>query len=75
MKRFNFLVLLFTSCVVLSANAQVFLKPEPNKALSFKDMQRQYNDWAKKTDLTKTRYWKYFKRWEMEMTQHTDRTG
>ncbi|KAA9331163.1 T9SS type A sorting domain-containing protein [Adhaeribacter soli] len=70
----NFL-LLFVFCSALSVQGQVFLKPEPGKGLTFKEMQRQFNDWAKKTDLSKTRYWKYFKRWEMEMTLHTDATG
>ena len=56
-------------------NAQVFLKSNPGQKLDFKQMQIQFDEWAKHTDLKKTKHWKYFKRWEHEMSLHTDGKG
>ncbi|MBK9478975.1 MAG: T9SS type A sorting domain-containing protein [Bacteroidetes bacterium] len=55
--------------------AQEFLKRSSNKALSFKEMQVQFDSWKKSTDLSKQKHWKNFKRWEMETQLHTDAQG
>lgn len=72
MKKFLPLLLL---CFAVQLNAQKFIKPPAGQAITFKEMQRQFNDWSKATDLSKTKGWKYFKRWEMEMLMHTNAQG
>ena len=67
-------ILLFT-CSITLINAQVFLKNKSGEKPSFKQMQIQFDDWAKHTDLKKTKHWKYFKRWEHELSMHTDGKG
>ncbi len=56
-------------------NAQAFLKNTSGQPQSFKEMQRQFNEWASHTDLKHTKHWKYFKRWENEMEMHLDGQG
>ncbi len=56
-------------------SAQTFLQPQANSALTFKEMQLQFNDWKKSNDLNQKKGWKYFKRWEMENQLHTDSKG
>jgi photosystem II stability/assembly factor-like uncharacterized protein len=59
----------------LNASAQKFLKSKPGRALSFKEMQLQFNDWKQHTDLKTAKHWKFFKRWEMDMQLHTNGKG
>ncbi len=61
--------------VVSATNAQVFLKSKSGRKLSFKEMQVQFENWKLQTDLKHTKHWKYFKRWENEMSLHTDGKG
>lgn len=72
MKKF---LLVFVLLIVAQLNAQKFITPPANRPITFKEMQRQFNDWSKTTDLSKTKGWKYFKRWEMEMLMHTNAQG
>lgn len=65
------LVLLF----VVQLNAQKFITRPSEEPITFKEMQRQFNEWSKTNDLSKTKGWKYFKRWEMEMLMHTNAQG
>lgn len=69
------LLFILSFFIISTINAQVFLKNNTGKKLSFKEMQVQFDDWAKHTDLKKTKHWKYFKRWEHEMSLHTDGKG
>ena len=69
-----------TLCVFLSAfafaNAQAFLKTTPpGKKITFTEMQKRFEEWAKKTDLSKTKNWKYYKRWEKDMEGKTNGRG
>lgn len=60
-------VLFFISGITFS-HAQVFLKKNTtDKKLTFVEMQKRFGDWAKITDLKKTKHWKYYKRWENDM--------
>jgi photosystem II stability/assembly factor-like uncharacterized protein len=59
----------------MQANAQKFINPPKDRPITFVEMQRQFNDWQKTTDKKKTKGWKYFKRWEMDMLMHTDASG
>ncbi|HSI91022.1 MAG TPA: hypothetical protein VK927_07890, partial [Adhaeribacter sp.] len=59
----------------LQAPAQEFIRKESSDTLTFKDMQRQFAEWKRDKDLSQIRYWKYFKRLEMEMQLHTDAQG
>ncbi len=77
MKRFNFIAtLLFLVSGITFSNAQEFLKKNsPGKKISFKEMQKRFDDWSAATDLSKARNWKYYKRWENDMEKKTDGKG
>jgi len=73
MKNLLRLLLLFA---FTNAGAQPFVaRKNGNEAISFRELQRQYNDWAKSRDLKTQKHWKYFKRWEMDMQLHTGAQG
>lgn len=55
--------------------AQDFLSPQPNRALTFKEMQLQFNDWKNSRNISQEKGWKHFKRWEMETQMHTNGEG
>ncbi len=55
--------------------SQTFLKNPTNRALTFKELKTQFNDFKKSTDLSKQKYWKSYKRWEQEMELHTNAKG
>ncbi len=70
--------LLFTLLIIgfKFSKAQQFLKTNPpGKKLSFIEMQKRFDDWAKTTDLKKTKHWKYYKRWENDMLMKTNGHG
>ena len=69
------LLTVFLLFLSLHISAQKFLKAKAGKALSFKEMQLQFNDWKQHTDLNIAKHWKYFKRWEMDMQLHTNGKG
>ena len=73
MKIYFCSVLLLFSIQVKSQ--KFFTKPAKQGGITFKEMQLQYNDWARTHDLKKEKHWKYFKRWEMDMQLHTNTTG
>jgi photosystem II stability/assembly factor-like uncharacterized protein len=66
---------LFLFFAVFTAGAQPFLKKQKTDEFSFRQLQRDFNDWKKTHDVNKERHWKYFKRWEMETQMHTDAKG
>lgn len=55
--------------------AQTFYKNTTNRALTFKELKTQFNNFKKSTDLSKQKYWKSYKRWEQEMELHTNAKG
>ncbi|MDX5347281.1 MAG: hypothetical protein LPK19_08530, partial [Hymenobacteraceae bacterium] len=61
--------------VSLHAEAQVYIEKNSSDTLTFKDLQRQFGNWKRDKDLSQYKYWKYFKRLEMEMQLHTDAQG
>ena len=69
------LSLLFVLFSIQFNFAQPFLKPATNSEISFRQLQRDFNAWKDTTDISKKKYWKYFKRWEAEMQLHTDAQG
>jgi photosystem II stability/assembly factor-like uncharacterized protein len=73
MKNNLIAVLFFVSinCIV----AQSFYKNPSNRALTFKELKTQFNNFKKSNDLSKQKYWKSYKRWEQEMELHTNAKG
>ncbi|MBA3662952.1 MAG: T9SS type A sorting domain-containing protein [Bacteroidetes bacterium] len=63
--------------VLISGNllSQPFLKNTSNRALTFKEIQIQFNQFKKTNDLSKTKHWKHFKRYEADMQLHTNGRG
>lgn len=50
------------------SNAQEFLKRSgPVPKMTFIEMQKKFDDWAKTRNLSKEKHWKYYKRWERDM--------
>lgn len=66
-------IFLFAICSTVSA--QRFITNPGNRAMTFAEMQLQFNQWADTSDLKKEKGWKYFKRWETEVLMHTDGSG
>ncbi len=66
-------ILLFA--ISFFVNAQSFIKNTTGRALSFKEIQRQFDDFKKQNDLSKKSNWKSFKRWEHDMSLHTNAQG
>jgi photosystem II stability/assembly factor-like uncharacterized protein len=64
-------LILFT----ISSTAQNFIKNNTGRALSFKEIQRQWADYKKNNDLSHKKHWKNFKRWEFDMQMHTNGHG
>jgi photosystem II stability/assembly factor-like uncharacterized protein len=73
MKRF-LLYISFLFCIQI-AFAQTFYKNKTNRALTFKELKFQFNDFKNNNDLTKQKHWKNYKRWENEMELHTNTKG
>lgn len=71
----KFYLVLLSAFAFLTAGAQSFIQPKPGQQLTFREMQRQYNEWSKQNDLRTVKGWKYFKRWEHEMQLHTNAQG
>ena len=65
-------LLICFSCFV---TAQTFIKNTSGRALTFKEIQKQFDDFKKNNDLTKTKHWKNYKRWEYETQMHTNTQG
>ncbi len=56
-------------------NAQRFIQNHETRDVTFTELQRQFAAWKDTTDLTQTKGWKFYKRWEMEVLMHTDGSG
>ena len=74
MKKLFLVFLIGLVSSFIPSDAQQFFKTE-NKPLTFKEMQKQFQEWKSSHNLSKQRNWKYFKRWENEMQMHTDGQG
>jgi photosystem II stability/assembly factor-like uncharacterized protein len=46
-----------------------------DSAISFTQLQKQFDDWKKDKDLSREKNWKYFKHWEYETQMHTNGSG
>jgi hypothetical protein len=69
------LIFLLFLASINSLMARNFILPQSNQALTFKEMQLQFNDWKNSRDISQEKGWKYFKRWEMETQLHTNSNG
>ncbi len=72
--KYLFLSISFLFCVQLFFG-QTFYKNKTNRALTFKELKSQFNDFRNSNDLTKQKHWKNYKRWEQEMELHTNTKG
>ena len=71
--KFSFSIVLVLSCYILSA--QDFIKNTTGRSLTFKEVQKQFDDFRKSSNLSQTKHWKTFKRWEHETQLHTNTNG
>lgn len=71
----KYLISCFFILSITPVSAQRFLQPQPNRSLSFKEMQLQFNAWKANRNLSNEKGWKSFKRWEMETQLHTNSNG
>ncbi len=70
------LVLLLLPASLSSLNAQDFLSSQSvEPEVSFRQMQREFNEWKQSHDLNTVKYWKYFKRLEADLQLHTQAKG
>jgi photosystem II stability/assembly factor-like uncharacterized protein len=67
-------ILVFVTCA-FSLTAQKFIKNNTGRALTFKEIQQQFNTFKKNNDLKKEKSWKSYKRWEYDMQMHTNTQG
>jgi len=67
------LLLLFIA--VQFASAQNFLKNTTSRALTFKEIQQQFDAFKQSNNLSQQKHWKNFKRWENETQMHTNTQG
>jgi photosystem II stability/assembly factor-like uncharacterized protein len=56
-------------------NAQTFFSASEKNKGNFRNLQRDFNAWKKNRTLSQERYWKHFKRWELETQFHCDGSG
>ena len=73
MKKIRILVLLFVLPSFFFA--QQFVKNTSGRGLTLKEIQVQFDTYKKTHDLKKEKGWKSFKRWEHDMTLHTNTEG
>jgi photosystem II stability/assembly factor-like uncharacterized protein len=71
--RIIFNIFFVLSCFV--SYGQSFMKNSTGRALSFKEIQLQFDAFKHTHDLTTEKHWKYFKRYEMDMQLHTNGRG
>ena len=72
MRLFNSICLAFC-CFLL--HSQSFVKNNTNRALTFKEIQLQFDAFKKTHDLKTSKHWKSFKRYEADMQLHTNGHG
>jgi photosystem II stability/assembly factor-like uncharacterized protein len=75
MKLKHYLSFLLLSSSMVLLQAQQFIRKEEGEKLTFVEMQRQFDLFAKTHDLSKTKHWKYYKRWENDMQNKTNGSG
>jgi photosystem II stability/assembly factor-like uncharacterized protein len=66
------LLLLIGSTISKAQNYQYINHGQP---VSLKNLQKSMADWADTADVQQAKYWKYLKRWEYELSLHTDKDG
>lgn len=66
---------LFFITITIFVFGQTFTKNTTGRALTFKEVQKQFDDFKKKNDLSQTKHWKSFKHWEYETQFHTNANG
>lgn len=71
--KFRLFVLMFFASLIISA--QQFIKNTTGRALTFKEIQLQFDAFKKQNDLSKVKHWKNYKRWEYDMSRHTNTQG
>lgn len=71
----SYLIVFLSVLSIYQLKAQSFYKNSTNRALTFKELKTQFNEFKKSTDLSKQKYWKSYKRWEQEMELHTNAKG
>lgn len=71
--KIKFLLLFF--CISFLSQAQTFFKNTSGRALTFKEIQLQFEQFKKKKDLSNEKHWKQYKRWEYDMQMHTNTLG
>ena len=71
--KLKFTILLL--CISFFINAQTFIKNKTDRALTFKEMQLQFAEYKKQKNLSNEKHWKQYKRWEHDMTMHTNAQG
>lgn len=62
-------------CLACILSGQSFIKNSSNHALSFKEIQLQFDQFKRTHDLSQEKHWKNFKRYEMDMQLHTNGRG
>lgn len=72
MKKLILLVLILSSFKISSQNTS---KNTTTKALTFKEIQKQFTVYQQTHDLSKENHWKNYKRWEYETQLHTNGHG
>lgn len=55
--------------------SQDYFHNEEKVPLTLAELQRQFNEWSDTKNLREEKYWKYFKRWEMDMLLHSAPSG
>ncbi|MBA2613741.1 MAG: T9SS type A sorting domain-containing protein [Bacteroidetes bacterium] len=71
----KFLISLFFITIVCLSYGQSFTKNTTGRALTFKEVQKQFDDYKKNNNLSQKKHWKSFKRWEYETQLHTNAQG
>lgn len=72
-KALLFFIILFSTVAVTTA--QQFIRKKAGEKLTFVEMQKQFNAFAKTNDLKTAKHWKYYKRWENDMQYKTTGNG
>ncbi|MFM7017147.1 MAG: VPS10 domain-containing protein [Bacteroidota bacterium] len=73
MKRIILFLLLFI--LNTPSYSQPFLQKQSNSGITFLEAEKQFNDWKSKTDISKIKGWKSYRRLASEIYLHTDASG
>src|ERR1051326_9583241 len=69
------IIIVALTLVSFMLNAQRFIKNTTGRALTFKEIQKQFDTFRKQNNLKTEKHWKSFKRWEHDMSLHTNTQG